>query len=300
MKLPLLLASALPLVLAASLASAQVSPSRLSFVANSAGNQAFTNGTLALDSNASSVGSFVSATTSRSFTGMDRNGDEQTMQFSGATSASVEFGRIHTAASGSLVNSYFNEENPFFWDGTTVNEEGSPDNFRNVGLGSFTDVLTYGGGARAGHDAQYVFFVEGNVTGDGINAFLGATIANTPRQFFDINPPVGRSGNYYATTKVPVGALTGQVAVIDFNAQFRAKPFELEDGSSVIGSGDFSATATLVAIEIYDENGNLVTDATAVGASGTTYATIRPVPEPASMAALGLGALALLRRRRWA
>lgn len=78
-------------------------------------------------------------------------------------------------------------------------------------------------------------------------------------------------------------ALRGKNAVSDF----RDAPFT----AAVIADN----TASLQGIPaIYDTNGNPVTGASVTSASGTNYA----VPEPASMAVLGLGLAAFKRRRR--
>lgn len=67
--------------------------------------------------------------------------------------------------------------------------------------------------------------------------------------------------------------------------------------ASITATVDFSPGAKWQGVSgIYDENDNLVSNATVWSRSGTNY--MQPVPEPTTLAGAALGVAALLRRRR--
>jgi hypothetical protein len=99
---------------------------------------------------------------------------------------------------------------------------------------------------------------------------------------------------YYSTAAYAIDTSLQQTADISLTTQFDIELDSDMDGMDFAGETDFSSTVTLTAIQVYDLNVNLVSTFSVAGASGTVY----PVPEPASLAALGLGAVGLLRRRK--
>lgn len=262
-----------------------------------AGNYTSTNNSLyILDFEDSSVGSPVSAAATRSWSGLNgaENPAVQEMTLSATASASSAYGRLRTSVDGTIQNSFYNSENAAYYDGTgDPNEEGSPSSFAIASYAGFTDVLSFGGGAQAGYKAKYTFFIHGNASGSSIYSYLDCNIAgNLEEHTVDLSG--GNVGYYWTTDAYEISALRNQEVKVDFSTQFLPSTFVYTDGSTITGRLDFSSTISLAAVQLFDTSGNRVSNYTVTGASGTAY----PVPEPASMAALGLGAAAMLRRRR--
>ena len=278
------------LALAAPLARSQT---RFALAGATAGNEgdAFT---VPLVDDYSDTGNPVSITYARDFEGLNGDGNTATMSFSGTAGSSAEYGRLRARASSLLANSLYNVANPKFYDTETNQfiEGGVPDLTGTYGYTGFTDILQYGGELSNGYLARYVFAVDGTNSGF---ARLSVRIGDNPTESYIA--PQGQSDLLYSTQSYPIDGnfrqtieATLQVGAYEF---FRTAP----DGSTLSQDVDFSSTAKLAAILLFDANGNPVADYTVTGASGTVYPT-SPVPEPASLAALGLGALALFRRRR--
>ena len=290
---PLLLALALTLA-AAPLAAAQ---SRNTSVLVAAANEPDLGLFYKFASIESDVGAPVSVSGGHSFTGLDRAGVRQTMTFAGSGFASSEYGRLHSSMNHSIMNLYSNPTNPAYTDGTNANEAGSPDQLSVDSYAGFTDRLQFGGEAGFGYTARYVFFLDGTISGDGVAAIFG----NVAGEFFTL-PPLSGAGTYarYLTTdSYPIDGNNQQEASFTLTTQFNPRLKFYTDGQDLASAADFSSTATLAEIQLFDPSGNQVDPSrfTVTSASGTVYNT-QPVPEPASLAALGLGALALLKRRR--
>jgi hypothetical protein len=230
------------------------------------------------------------------FTGMDGNGDQQTMTFSGWTNSQSDYGQLHNATSVTIGNTYYNANNPDY-DPTTG--QGSPTSLDSLGFSIFSDTLQFGGVLEAGYQARYIFHLDGSVTGN-LTDYEGADIGVTIAGNYEDQAWLG-DGTYsldYATQSYAVNGTTPQDIDVQFSTQSYANMADYPDGSNLSGISDFSNTMTLAGIEMLDANGNLVTGWTVSSASGTQYNQILSTPEPAPAIALGVGVLALIRRRR--
>lgn len=274
--------------------AAAQSPSTSSFANLNVVNRALVGGGYTTLTDVGGDGSPISTSGSFSFTGMDRAGATQTMVFSGSAASSAEYGRLHGRSTARLVNSYYNAANPYYVDGNggVANANGSPDDLSATTASFFDDTLQFDGAATTGYFARYIFHVDGTNSGPRSLAVLGVTIAGVNKTFGD-----GDNGFFsadWATDDIPIDGTTPQTIHVQFDTLANFGTESLVDGSTIDGSSDFSSTATLSQILVVDANGRPVSGVTFTSGSGTTY----PTPEPATFAALALGALGIVRRRR--
>lgn len=239
-----------------------------------------------------------------SFMGMDRSGNAQTMAFSGGCATSTVNG-LHVVTTGTLTNSYYNSSNPLYRPADDTHPaSGSPDSLVSLGFAGFSDTLQYGGALQDGYQARYVFHIDGTNSGRGSAADLGVNVGSDNDAFFDFDP--GSIDTTFATKGFAVNGQTPQAITVQFSDQVVFDLFDnprdgtLPDGSNLDSTSDFADTATFVGIELVDANGNVVPTSqwTVTAASGAHYAQLNAVPEPASLAALALGAFVAGRRTR--
>ncbi len=252
-------------------------------------------GIYAIDSN-SSGGSQVIATASGGFTGLNGNGNSQSMTYSGLTRDSAEFGRLHCYANLAVENSFYNPSNPHYWDTNTnmPNPNGVPDGMASLGFAGFNETFQFGGMLGAGYRARYVFFAEGDNTGGGALADLAFNPEGLPSEsFFAFN--TGHTAEYWTTQSYEINGITPMAINVQFSNQVVFDFNGYADGSNLAGISDFSSTVTLERIDVYDPAGNLAGGITVTSGSGTNYIV---TPEPSVMIGLGLGLVCLLRRRR--
>lgn len=249
-----------------------------------------------LDSYVDEDGGEVSDNFSWDWSGNDRNGNWRTMEFSGAAMAQGGYGAMHTYASGSLLNSFYNENNTPFHNsqtGETDWENGVPDVISLEAYAGWTDQLQVGGTAN-NYYSTWIFNVNGINTGEEAFAFIRIRIGNNPSDsFYYFNP--GSVNEQIRLSQYIVGG-TPEDIEFELYSIFQPSTQYFDDGETITGASDFGHTVTLEGIEFRDApGGNLITGLELESASGYQYEV---VPEPASLAALGLGALALLRKRR--
>jgi len=248
-----------------------------------------------LDEDISNTGDATHSSADISFTGMNRNGFQQTMRFVGETSNSAEYGRLRCFSSGTVTNLFNNPLNPIYYNSNTdvTNPNGVPDTFSSLGFSYFEDVLQFGGVLGDGYRARYIFRVDGTNSGNGALANLVTSIANNPDEvFFAAN--TGFTSENWVTQTYAINGITPQSIRVQFSNQVVVDTFEYPDGSTITGRSDFSSTLTLARIEVVNANNELQTGWTVSSASGTNY----PVPEPATMSVLTLGMLGILSKRK--
>ncbi len=248
-----------------------------------------------LDSHSVPDSGNVSATADHFFTGLDGAGVTQTMEFSGTTVAQSDYGRLHCYTTGTVLNSYYNQNNPDFsnHNGQIVDPNGSPASLVSLGFATFTDTLQYGGQLQNGYRVRYIFHVSGTNTGTGALADLAFTIDNLPGEAFFAGD-VRHYSEDWVTQDYIVDGVSAQHVHVQFSDQVVFDTFSLAQGQDYTGTSDFSATLELTAIEMVDANGNPVIDGwTVTSASGTEYPHY--TPEPATLTLLALGALVLRR-----
>ncbi len=250
----------------------------------------------------STTGQAVFIAPTKSFTGLDRAGATQTMTFTGESFAQSEYGRLRSRMVFRAQNTYSNAANPRYFDGTTVNDAGSPDQITLLSFAGFSDVLKFGGEAQFGYTAKYVFFLEGTRPADPAQRATAAVYGNigdNPDFLFFPQGQGSRVAEYLATDSFAIDGNREQRANVTLTTQYPFQLADYPDGSDLYAAADFSSTLTLAAVQLFDANGRAVDPSryTVTGASGTSYPTA-PVPELATLAVLGLGALGLVRRRR--
>lgn len=130
------------------------------------------------------------------------------------------------------------------------------------------------------------------ITGTGVQtdfAFLGTTstgllaLTTTDSNNTSYSTKFGATG--VSLSNALAGATSGDLATA-------SSLYPASSSNSVKGTSDLWSSFS-GSLKAYDSLGNEMS----IGTVNVTYTT-QPVPEPASMAALGVGALALIRRRR--
>lgn len=221
--------------------------------------------------------------------------------FSGEAAASVTFGQLRTSASGSVTNAYYDPDSLIFDGEGNFNQDGIPGFYAVQAYAAFSDTLIPATGFGAAKKTNFLYHITGSFTGMNAQHELGVTF-NGQTQSITLNSTGSEFptliGQTWATEMfdIPQHGLPFEKSVW-VNSQFTlsGQYDHVVDGEDYAGSANFMNTVTLVGINVYDENDNLLTGWTITSGSGTVY----PVPEP-SAALLGLAGVAgfLARRRR--
>lgn len=236
-------------------------------------------------------GSQVNRNFSDSFEGLDEAGNTQTMTYNSSGMAQADWRILRTRAQGTANNVFYNIQNPpVIGHEQPYDPDGIPSIVSTNAYAQWWDTLVFGGTAT-NYTARYVFDIDGT-NGPWGFSYLKTKIGTGSAEFFQFG------WNGYSVTRVvtqPVQiASGGQRAEIELVSAFQPQFKQIPSGSTVSGGSDFSSTVTLVGIEVRDAGGNLVTNVSITGASGTAY---QAVPEPATLGVLALGLAALARRR---
>lgn len=239
------------------------------------------------------AGNSVSASYGATFGGNDSGGNFQEMSVEGDLFARGQFGSLRTRASGSLVNSFYNENNDPYVNSQTgeFNPDGTPDILFVDAYAEWTDEVSIGGTANNYH-STWLFHIDGFNHGEwGFSYFTAQIGNNAPESIL-----MGDNGTFELNFRSSAFILGSTPETVRFSvySTFQPQTRFINEGSTVSGGSDFSNTITFMGVELRDDNGNLVNE-TITSASGYQYEV---VPEPASMLALGLGAAALIRRRK--
>ena len=234
-------------------------------------------------------GGYVSASGSAEFTGLDHNGDEQTSYFGGLAHANLDYGMLKTYVNASLENTFYNDSNV---------DNGIPNIYIAAAQAQFNDTLHFSGTyLLSSFKIRYTYFVHGYRT-DSAYGSLSVDVGTNHESLYLGYGSGPNIAQYFSTQSYSLNADMSQDIRTNFLAGFQIDTQYYLDGSNFVGEADFASTITLSNIEVFDDAGNPFYDWTLTSDSGFQYPTANAVPEPASMAALGFGALAVLRRRK--
>ncbi len=247
--------------------------------------------------NRSDTGAPVSASETYIYGTSHSNGP---ITFSGTTAASVTYGQLHTSASGSVTNAYFDPDNLFFDDEGNPSADGIPGFYAVQAYAAFHDTLIPLTGFGAAKKTNFFYHITGSFTGMNAIHTLGVTF-NGQTQSITLNSTGSEFptliGQTWATEMfdIPQHGLEFEKSVW-VNSQFTLSSVydHVVEGENYAGSANFMNTVTLVGMNVYDENDNLLTGWSITSGSGTTY----PIPEPGVPMMLALVSLAAGMRRR--
>jgi hypothetical protein len=245
----------------------------------------------AIEGNGGPTNSSNPFVTTHDFTGLDSQGNQQTMTISGSAWSNASYGKIHIHGQGTVTNPYYNSANSPYFDGN-LDPNGSPDLLAINGNAGWNDTFTYTGLQGTGYKVNFYFMLSGNASGDveaGLNfntsdpsggsynprTNLGNALWITPFYQVDWNQPFNLSADFYAGLNTHVS--------------------DHLEGVSYSALADYADTLDLAGMTIVDANGDIVDGWSMTSASGTTYPT-GPVPEPASIFGIAIGVACMIRR----
>lgn len=215
----------------------------------------------------------------------------ETTTFSGQATASAQFGRLRTSASGSITNGQVPIE--------SYEVGGYPEVFLVDSIAQSTETLQYGGTA-VNYTSTYVFRLTGFNGGEDSFGVLRVKQADDFEEqflFFDRGPI-----NEIIRTSAFVHGATPQEVTITLNSQYQPLSDFFTPGDNYSGSADFGSTLELIGIDLRDDNGVLLPQDTITSSSGVVIPIVdaATIPEPSSLLLVftGLVATTVASRRR--
>lgn len=255
-------------------------------------------------SQGNNTGAPLTTSGSEAFSGLDSQGNAQTMTFSGSASSKAEYGRLHSSARGTITNPYYNAANaPYYTGGNAPDPNGSAQYLIADAHSKFEDTLNLNPFADTGVTIRYVFHLDGVISPNHAYAYLNFSAAGNSILEFTTNAVANFATPSWAVdSSQPIPLSTELVAVIGGNTNDPGTP----EGITGEGVADYYNTLTLELIQLLDVNGDQVNGVGYTTASGTHYNLLggfyAPVPAPSSLAifaAAGLiGAIGCLKRRK--
>jgi len=231
----------------------------------------------------------------------DANG--QTMNYFGTSTASAEYGSLHSTSSASITNDL-----PFDTD--------IPNTGVTYGTAEFEDTLTFAGAIPQDYHAQYYFLIQGTFTHTGAQTGSDSgTQASIDFSDGDDDDSMVYAGSKVAGNSTDTvndlwkpdvvdldGALTQDID-ITFQTEVVLNTNQNVNGANFSYAATFQDTLTLAGIDVVDDNGNSLDPSlwSVTSASGTQYpiGVPAPTPEPATLGITSFTLLTLLTRRRW-
>lgn len=240
-------------------------------------------------------------TGSASFTGLDSQGQQQTMTLTGSAYSSATYGAIHVYGAATITNPYYNAANqPYVGQDGVVNTNGSPDTLGVHGNAGWGDTFTYLGLQGTGYKVNYYFHLDGNVTSDAA-AGLNFHTSDPGSPYYSPRTTLGEAlwitPDYKVTWGTPFNVF------VDFFGGTTSDLRQRPEGVTFSATGDYSNTLTLAGIQIKDAQGVPVSGWTLASASGTSYSLSQSaaVPEQGSAAlfcSLGVVVIVVASRQR--